>query len=207
MIAKLTGILDSQGDDWAVVDIGGVGYMVFCSGQTLGRLPATSQAVSLLVETHVREDYIHLYGFLERAERDWFRLLTTVQGVGSRMALAVLGVLPPAALARAIAAGDRAELTRAPGVGPKLAQRMLNELRDKAGMAALAAAFPAPVASEGAPGDAATSGPAADAISALVNLGYRRTEAYGAIASASRELGADAAIETLIRAGLQELGA
>ena len=124
MIGKLTGLLDSSGEDWAMVDVSGVGYVLFCSGRTLGRLPGAREAVSLLVETHVREDHIHLYGFIDRAERDWFRLLGTVQGVGARMALAILSALTPEELIQAIAAQDKAMLTRANGVGPKLAGRI-----------------------------------------------------------------------------------
>ena len=198
MIARLTGTLDSVGPEGAVVDVGGVGYLAFCSTRTLGRLPAAGAPVRLLVETHVREDHIHLYGFIDAAERDWFRLLTTVQGVGARLALAILSVLAPDQLSLAIFAQDKAALARADGVGPRLAARIVNELRDKAGGLGVA---PAPAA---APSETA-AGPAADAVSALVNLGYRRSEAYGAVAAAAQRLGAGAAAEALIRAGLQEL--
>jgi Holliday junction DNA helicase RuvA len=195
VIAKLTGLVDSAAEDAAVVDVGGVGYLVFCSARTLGRLPAKGGPVSLLIETHVREDHIHLYGFAESGERDWFRLLTTVQGVGARLALAILGVLGPDELVRAIAAADKASLARAPGVGPKLAGRIAAELKDKVGSIAL--------------GPAAVSlpeqGVEADAVSALVNLGYRRAEAFSAVASASRRLGAGAAVDALVVAGLKEL--
>src|SRR5205814_1660401 len=131
MIAKLAGILDSAGPDSAVIDVGGVGYLAFCSSRSLGRLPPPGGAARLLIETHVREDHIHLYGFVDTAERDWFRLLTTVQGVGARLALAMLSVLNPDALALAIFAQDKASLARADGVGAKLAARIVNELRDK----------------------------------------------------------------------------
>jgi holliday junction DNA helicase RuvA len=195
MIAKLTGLVDATAEDAAIVDVGGVGYLVFCSVRTLARLPATGAPVSLLVETHVREDHIHLYGFAEAGERNWFRLLTTVQGVGARLALAILGVLGPDDLVRAIAAADKASLSRAPGVGPKLAARIAAELKDKVGSIAL--------------GPAATGlpehGVEADAVSALVNLGYRRAEAYSAVAAAARRLGGGAAVDVLIRAGLKEL--
>ncbi len=137
MIAKLTGLIDSTDGEGAVLDVGGVGYLVFCSARTLARLPARGMPASLLIETHVREDHIHLYGFADAGERDWFRLLTTVQGVGARLALAVLSVLGPDDLARAIAAADRASLARAPGVGPKLAGRIAAELKDKVGAVAL----------------------------------------------------------------------
>ena len=131
MIANLRGILDSTGEDWAILDVGGVGYLVYCSARTLARLPDPGSAVALEIETHVREEHIHLYGFSGPAERAWFRLLTTVQGVGARVAMAVQGVLGPDELAQAVAMGDRAGLTRAPGVGPKLAQRIIAELKDK----------------------------------------------------------------------------
>ena len=197
MIAKLRGILDSTGDDWAVVDVGGVGYLVYCSARTLARLPGPGAPVALEVETHVREDHIHLYGFLGAADRAWFRLLTTVQGVGARVAMAIQGVLGPDELAQAVAMGDRASLTRAPGVGPKLAQRILTELKDKVDAIAVQ---PIPVRLAAVNGDHAT-----DAVSALVNLGYRRPEAVGAVSAAVRSLGAEAAVEALIKAGLKEL--
>src|SRR5204863_3802943 len=127
-IAKLSGILDSIGPEGAFVDVGGVGYLAFCSSRTLGRLPAPGGAARLLVETHVREDHIHLYGFVDAAERDWFRLLTTVQGVGARLALAILSAVAPEALTLAIVAQDKAVLARADGVGPRLAARIANEL-------------------------------------------------------------------------------
>ena len=200
MIAKLAGILDSAGPDSAVIDVGGVGYLAFCSSRTLGRLPPPGGGARLLIETHVREDHIHLYGFIDAAERDWFRVLTTVQGVGARLALAILSAVAPEALTLAILAQDKASLARADGVGPKLAARIVNELRDKVGGLAIAAQT-APTA--GMP--ATEDGAAADAVSALVNLGYRRAEAFGAVATAARRLGDDAAIDTLIRAGLQEL--
>jgi holliday junction DNA helicase RuvA len=202
MIAKLAGLLDQIMPDGAVIDVGGVGYLVFCSTRTIGQLPAPGAAVRLLVETHVREDHIHLYGFIDAVERDWFRLLTTVQGVGARLALALLSALSPDQLALAILSQDKATLARADGVGPRLAARIANELRDKVG--GLATAAPATeTASPAAIGKEA--GAAADAVSALVNLGYRRAEAFGAVAAAARKLGEAAALDALIRAGLQEL--
>jgi Holliday junction DNA helicase RuvA len=195
MIAKLTGLLDQAGSDSAVIDVGGVGYLVFCSARSLGRMPAKGMPVSLLIETHVREDHIHLYGFAEPAERDWFRLLTTVQGVGAKLALALLGVLSPEDLMRAIAAADKASLARAPGVGQKLAQRIATELKDKVRAVALG-----PAAAE-----LPQRGSEADAVSALVNLGYRRAEAFDAVIEAARRLGASAPVDALIRAGLKEL--
>lgn len=202
MIAKLSGIVDSAGSDWVVVDVGGVGYLAFCSGRTLAAMPAAGSPVSLLVETHVREDHIHLYGFLDAADRDWFRLLTTVQGVGARVALAVQSVLSATDLMQAVLIQDKAPLTRASGVGPKLAGRIVAELKDKVGGISLAA--PAAAVADAA---AVEGGPVADAVSALVNLGYRRAEAFGAVAHAARQLGPDAGIEALIRAGLKELSA
>jgi Holliday junction DNA helicase RuvA len=154
-----------------------------------------------LIETHVREDHIHLYGFVDAAERDWFRLLTTVQGVGARLALAVLSALGPDDLPLAILAQDKALLARAEGVGPRLAARIVNELRDKAGSLAIVP----PVAAAALATAPIGEGPAADAVSALVNLGYRRAEAFGAVAAAARRLGAAAPAEALIRAGLREL--
>ena len=200
MIAKLTGMLDHIGPEGAVLDVGGVGYLCFCSGRTLGQLPPPGGPARLLVETHVREDHIHLYGFIDAAERDWFRLLTTVQGVGAKVALAILSAVAPNDLTLAIVSQDRTTLSRADGVGPKLAARIVNELKDKVGGLALAAtnaAAPAPATVD--------AGPTGDAVSALVNLGYRRAEAFGAVAAASRRLGDGAAVDALIRAGLQEL--
>ena len=202
MIAKLAGTVDSVAPDAAVVDVGGVGYLAFCSTRTIGRLPPPGGAVRLLIETHVREDHIHLYGFIDAAERDWFRLLTTVQGVGARLALAILSAVAPEALTLAIVAQDKAMLARADGVGPRLAARIVNELRDKVGGLALA---PPPGVAGGDVVAVAGAGASADAVSALVNLGYRRAEAFGAVAAAARRLGDAVALDALIRAGLQEL--
>lgn len=197
MIGKLTGVVDSQGDDWAIIDVGGIGYLVFCSGRTLGLLPPPGGSATLWIETHVREDHIHLYGFADPAEHDWFKLLHSVQGVGAKMALAVLTVLPPHELVRAIAAQDKASLARAQGVGPKLAGRIASELKDKTGGIALG-----PLAAANGVGRGAVS---EDAVSALVNLGYRRAEAFAAVAKASGDLGRGASIEAVIKAGLKEL--
>ncbi|HUC12006.1 MAG TPA: Holliday junction branch migration protein RuvA [Stellaceae bacterium] len=201
MIAKLAGALDEITVDGVVVDVSGVGYLAFCSARTLGRLPPVGTMVRLLVETHVREDHIHLYGFLDAAERDWFRLLTTVQGVGARLALAVLSAVDPEELGAAIFTQDKAALARADGVGPRLAARIVNELRDKAGSLVMSPRVSAPATLAPPIGE----GPAADAVSALVNLGYRRGEAFGAVTAAVRRLGATAPTEALIRGGLQEL--
>jgi Holliday junction DNA helicase RuvA len=199
MIAMLAGVVEQAVAEGVVVDVNGVGYLVFASARTLARVPARGEPLKLLVETHVREDHIHLYGFADEAERAWFRLLTTVQGVGAKLALAVLGVLGPDALVSAIMAQDKAALTRADGVGPKLAQRIANELKDKVGGIALG-----PAAALGAA--AAPKGAAADAVSALVNLGYSRSDAFGAVHEAAKRLGGEAKIDALIRAGLQALG-
>ncbi len=202
MIAKLKGMVDSLGDGWAVIDVGGVGYLAFCSGRTLGRL-APGEAAEVLIETHVREDHIHLSGFFDALERDWFRLLTTVQGVGVKVALAMLTVLSPDELFHAVVSADKAMITQAPGVGPKLASRIISELKDKVGAMALASAPGALKAGEiiAAP----PGGPVADATSALVNLGYRPSQALAAVSRAAGRIGGDAGVEALIREGLSEL--
>jgi Holliday junction DNA helicase RuvA len=201
LIARLKGIVEAIDGDSAVIDVNGIGYLVSCSARTLRDL-AVGAAATVLVETIVREDAIALYGFLSTAERDWFRILTTVQGVGARVALSILSTLAPDEIARAIAAQDRATLSRPPGVGAKLAARLATELKDKA------AAFGiAPAAAGDAEAPAAEAGGSVneDAVSALVNLGYRRVEAFGAVARATRRLGGDAGLDAVIRAGLQEL--
>lgn len=201
MIAKLSGVVDAIERDRAVVDVNGVGYLVRASARTLATLQAGARAV-LLVETNVREDAIELYGFATAAERDWFRLLTTVQGVGAKVALSLQSALAPADLARAIALGDRTMLTRAEGVGPKLANRLASELKDKVG--ALGAVAQPVVAGAASP-TTAGEGAAEDAVSALVNLGYRRPEAVGAVEKALARLGPGARVEALIPEGLKEL--
>ncbi len=178
-----------------MLDVNGVGYLLFCSTRTLGALPAGQ--VSLLVETQVREDAIALYGFTTAAERDWFRLLTTVQGVGAKVALAMLSALSPDELVGALMAGDRAMLSRAPGVGAKLAARLVTELRERAG--AMPSGEALPTARE------TPRGAAADALSALVNLGYRRMEAETALTKAAAELGAEPPLDGLIRGALKAL--
>lgn len=214
MIAALRGLVDQAGEDSCIIDVGGVGYLVFCSSRTLSALPRAGEAVSLRIETHVREDHIHLYGFAAESERTWFRLLTTVQGVGARLALAILSTLSPTDIARAIAAGDRAVMGRANGVGPKLAARIVTELKDKAGSIELGAQAQGGAGSAKGKGGKGASGDdggderlVSDAVSALVNLGYGRTEAYGAVIEALREMGEGARVESLIRSGLTRLGA
>ena len=201
MIARLTGNAEVIGDDRAIVDVGGVGYLVFCSSRTLERLRGEPATARLHVETHVREDHINLYGFLDAAEHEWFRLLTTVQGVGARVALAILSVLAPDDILRAIASADRTAVARANGVGPKLAGRIVAELKDKIGGMALGPA--ASLADSAAGGDASTVD--GDAVSALVNLGYGRSEAFAAVARAGGKLGEQAPLADLIRTGLEEL--
>ena len=199
MIARLRGTLDTLGEDHAVIDVGGVGYLVACPTRTLAALPRPGEAVDLLIETQVRDDSITLYGFRSGAERAWFRLLQTVQGVGARVALAILSALGPDELARAVAAQDKAALARASGVGPRLAGRIASELN------ARLTELPGPVGAP-TPGTAAKfGGPADDAVSALINLGYGRSEAHAAVAKAAAELGTAAPLQLLIRAGLQEL--
>ena len=198
MIAQLTGRVDALADGTCIIDVGGVGYLVQASSRTLSALPAPPAVAKVLVETHVREDAIVLYGFADASERDWFRLLTTIQGVGGKVALAILSSLSPRDLIGAIAAGDRASLTRAPGVGPRLAARLLTELKDKTGgMPSVGGVVSVPVAAAATPAD--------DALSALVNLGYRRPEAQQTILRVLDRLGAAATLDVLIRDSLKEL--
>lgn len=201
MIGKLRGIVDGVGKDWVIVDVGGVGYEVSCPARTLSRLPASGQPVTLIIETHVREDAIKLFGFLSEAERSWFRLLQNVQGVGTKVALAVLSVLEPQELANAIAMQDKVLVGRAQGVGPKVALRIVSELRDKA-PALLAAGIGVQMAGSARSGQPA---PLTDAISALMNLGYSLIEANAAVVSVAARLGDGAKTEELIRQGLKEL--
>jgi Holliday junction DNA helicase RuvA len=209
MIAALNGLVDSIGEDSVIVDVGGVGYLVFGSSRTLAALPRVGEAVSLRIDTHVREDHIHLYGFSTEAERAWFRLLTTVQGVGARVALAIQSALAPTDLARAIAAGDKPALGRASGVGPKLAARIATELKDKAGALELGMGghLPDKGTAKGQADGLGDEQRVSDAVSALVNLGYGRTEAYGAVIEVVREMGDDSPLQALIRGGLTRLGA
>jgi Holliday junction DNA helicase RuvA len=203
MIGRLKGIIDSYGEDHIILDVGGVGYLVHCSARTLQALPAQGEAVTLAIETHVREDQISLYGFPTDAEREWFRLLQTVQGVGAKVALSVLGTLKPADLASAIAMGDKAAIKRAPGVGQKVAERIVTELKDKA--PAFTALDPAVIRLSGAVEEKRAPQPVLDAVSALVNLGYGQPQAAAAIAAAARAAGEGAETKQLIRLGLKEL--
>jgi len=203
MIGKLRGVIDSYGEDWVIVDVGGVGYQVYCSVRTLQSLPQPGEAATLAIETYVREDVIRLYGFAADLEREWFRLLMTVQGVGARVALAVLGTLKPGDLATAIALQDKASLARAPGVGKRVAERIVAELRDKA--PEYADADPTVIRLQDDLADKRAARPVADAVSALVNLGYAQVQASAAVAAASRAAGENASAEELIRRGLKEL--
>jgi len=194
MIARLSGTLAETAADHLVIDVNGVGYLAHASARTLSAIGPIGGSVLLLTEMQVREDAITLFGFGSAAERDWFRLLTGVQGVGGRVALAILSVLDPNELSRAIAAGDKAMIARANGVGPKLAQRIAMELRDKVGGMALGpGAAPAPAGSS-----------TADAVSALANLGFRPAEASAAVAAASEELGPDSGLDALVRLALRK---
>jgi Holliday junction DNA helicase RuvA len=203
MIGKLKGIIDSYGEDFIIVDVNGVGYVVHCSARTLQSLPPTGDPVVLSIETHVREDLIRLFGFTGDVEREWFRLLQTVQGVGTKVALSILSTLKPSELASAIALRDKAMVARSPGVGPKVAERIVTELKDKAPK--YADIDPAVARLAGAVDERKAPQPVADAVSALVNLGYGQPQAAAAIAAASREAGEGAETAKLIRLGLREL--
>ena len=203
MIGKLKGIVDSYGEDFVILDVGGVGYQVQCSARTLHELPASGQPAVLSIETYVREDQIRLFGFSTDVEREWFRLLQTVQGVGAKVALSVLSTLKPAELASAIAMRDKASVARTPGVGPKVAERIVTELKDKA--PAYANLDPAVVRLSGQVDEKRAPQPVADAVSALVNLGYGQPQAAAAIATAAREAGEGTDAARLIRLGLREL--
>src|SRR5260370_8956811 len=199
MIGKLKGLMDSYGEDFIVLDVNGVGYLVHCSARTLQELPGMGQPAALSIETHVREDQIRLFGFLSDVEREWFRLLQTVQGVGAKVALSVLSTLKPAELASAIARRDKAMVARTPGVGPRGAEGIVTELKDKA--PAYADLDPAVIRLSGAIDERRAPQPVADAVSALVNLGYGHPQAAAAIAAATREAGESANVASLIRLG------
>ena len=197
MIAKLRGLLDSFGDDWCIIDVNGIGYHVFCSSRTLNNLNGLGEEVTLLIETHIREDHFHLFGFATELERDWFRLVQTVQGVGAKVALAILSAVGPDELSNSIAAQDKTVVGLATGVGPKLATRIIHELKDKVAKFALT-----PVKlGDGSPLRSSALG---DAVSALSNLGYKQAEAYTAVSKAIND-GADDDVQVLIRLGLKEL--
>ena len=203
MIGKLKGIVDSYGADYVILDVGGVGYQVHCSARTLAALPAPGEAAVLSIETYVREDQIKLFGFLSDVEREWFRLLQTVQGVGAKVALSVLGTLKASELATAIAMRDKATVARSPGVGPKVAERIVTELKDKA--PAFTDIEPGVLHLAGEVEEKRAPRPVLDAVSAMVNLGYGQPQAAAAIAAAARNAGEGADTATLIRQGLKEL--
>lgn len=203
MIGKLKGIIDSYGDDWVIVDVQGVGYLVHASTTTLQSLPQVGEAAAVSIETHVRETEIKLFGFSSGSEREWFRILMTVQGVGAKVALAILSTLRASELASAVALQDKAMVSRAPGVGPKVAQRIVTELKDKA--PALTGAASAELSLQSDLGEGVASVPVADAVSALVNLGYAQAQASGAVARIVARDGEGADAQTLIRLGLKEL--
>jgi len=194
VIAHLKGRLAATGADHAVIDVNGVGYLVGASARTLDALGAIDNLVTIHTEMLVSEDSIRLMGFASAAERDWFRLLTSVQGVGAKVALAILSILSPEEVQTAVARADSAMIARANGVGPKLAQRIVNELKDKAGGIALG----------GAGAAAPQGGAAADAVSALLNLGFKPAEASSAVSAASDELGAEASLDALVRLALRK---
>ena len=196
MIAKLTGLLDDFGPDWAVIDVNGVGYLVHCSAKTLTTLGTRGDKATVFTELQVSENDMRLIGFASAAERDWFRLLTGVQGVGSKVALAILSALSTEELQRACAGGDAAMVVRAQGVGPKLASRIVNELRDKAGGL--------PTASGSALAAAPAGSASTDAVSALQNLGFKPAIATSAVAAAMDELGDGAGLNDLVRVALKK---
>jgi holliday junction DNA helicase RuvA len=195
LIARLTGLLAETAADHAVIDVGGVGYLVQASSRTLSAIGPVGGSVMLFTELHVREDAMTLFAFGSASERDWFRLLTGVQGVGGRVALAILSVLSAEELHKAVASGDKAMVARAQGVGPKLAERIVRELKDKAGGLVLGTTALAAAPSTGA---------ASDAVSALTNLGFRPAEASAAVAAANDELGEGASLDTLVRLALKK---
>lgn len=199
MIGKLKGIVDEIGEDHVVLDVGGVGYVVHCATRTLAALPPPGEAAVLFVETVLRQDLLRLFGFASRVEREWFLLLQTVQGIGAKVALAVLSTLSPSDLANAIALRDIAMISRAPGVGRKVAERIVTELKSRVPAGELA------IGAKAEPEQGAAPSAVADAVSALVNLGYGRDQAAGAVAAALKGAGGDAAAATLIRLGLKEL--
>jgi len=203
MIGKLKGLVDSFGGDWVLIDCGGVCYEVSCSSRTLQALPRVGEAAVAFIETIVREDFIRLYGFANEAEKSWFNLLTSVQGVGARVALAILSVMGPSELSSAVALQDKAMLGRANGVGPKLALRVVTELKGK--VPAIGAVDAGTLGLQAALGEGVAAGNVADAVSALTNLGYSAAQASAALARVVAKEGDDTATEKLIRLGLREL--
>lgn len=203
MIGKLKGVVDSYGDDFVLLDVQGVCYQVHCPSRVLQQLPRVGEAAVLAIETMVREDMIRLFGFSEDSEREWFRLLMTVQGVGAKVALGILGIMKASEVANAIALGDKTAVTRAPGVGKRVAERIVSELKSKAPAFATVEGDTLAVSQSVQENAAARS--VADAVSALSNLGYQPVQAAAAIAAALKTAGEDAPAEKLIRLGLKEL--
>jgi Holliday junction DNA helicase RuvA len=203
MIGKLKGTVEEIGEDYVLVDVHGVCYVAFCSARTLSKLGSAGEAVVLFIETYVREDQLKLFGFMTALEREWFRLLQIVQGVGSKVALAVLSTLTPSELANAIALQDKTTISRAPGVGPKVAIRILTELKSKA--PAFSGDGSINIGLKQELGEGVAAAPVSDAVSALSNLGYSRDQAANAVAAALRNGGEGADSATLIRLGLKEL--
>jgi len=205
MISKLTGILDSAHENFVILDVNGVGYQVFCSSTTLAHCGQQGDPLSLLIDTNVREDAITLYGFMSASEQEWFRLLTSVQGVGAKACMAILAVCPPEQLGFVIASGDKAAVQRADGVGPKLAARIITELKDKAAKIDLSAK-PKGVSMPVAANEGVSSGVEQDAVSALINLGYQRADAYAAVMQVKTAAENDnLEVGDMIRLALQEL--
>jgi|TARA_B100001029_G_scaffold148451_1_gene129679 Holliday junction DNA helicase RuvA len=205
MIAKLTGKITRANDESLIIDVNGVGYLVFCSAKTLEVVSKNEEVTSLLVETHVREDHIHLFGFFEEAEQNCFKILTTVQGVGAKVALGILSSWSPDKLANAISAGDKNLITKAPGVGPKLAARIITELKDKMG-----SVYESQIITnygQKSVNKKVDEGVISDVISALENLGYQRGNAYAASLAAADRLGDSVSLQVLIREALSELSA
>ncbi|KZK88236.1 Holliday junction ATP-dependent DNA helicase RuvA [Pseudovibrio sp. W64] len=203
MIGKLKGVVDSYGDDFVLLDVQGVCYQVHCPSRVLQQLPRVGEAAVLAIETMVREDMIKLFGFSEDSEREWFRILMTVQGVGAKVALGILGIMRATEVANAIALGDKTAITRAPGVGKRVAERIVTELKDKA--PAFASVEDDTIAVSQSVAENVASRPVADAVSALSNLGYQPAQASAAVAAAVKTAGEDASAEKLIRLGLKEL--
>lgn len=203
MIGKLKGTIDEIGEDYALIDVHGVCYVAYCSSRTLSKLGGTGEAAVLFIETYVREDQLKLFGFLSALEREWFNILQSVQGVGAKVALAILSTLAPAELANAIALQDRTAVSRAPGVGPKVATRIVTELKNKA--PAFAGEAAATIGLKQEIGEGVAAAPVTDAVSALTNLGYSREQAANAVAAALKNGGEGADSAKLIRLGLKEL--
>ena len=199
MIAKLRGIVEEIGQDEVIIDVNGVGYLVFCSSRTISKINKINASVSLFIVTHVREDHIHLYGFNDKLEKEWFNLLMTVQGVGAKVGLAILGVLSPAQISSILMLRDKAALSQAQGVGPRLAERIITELKDK--FVNLSSIPSADVSGDSRVNEATIT----DAVSALVNLGYRHTDAFEAVSKAVHGFDVDVGVEELVRSALKEL--